>query len=222
VFSCFASDKALSWGHKIGGAILGNPFLAGGYVYIASSDRSLYKFAAADGRLAWRYRTESPLASGPVVIGGIAYQYSPGQGLLAIDAELGTEIWRAANGMAFICRVDNRIAVRDSDNEIQLLEADSGKLKATFPMGNRSSAVTNVLNDALYLVGPRGRTLCLRAQDAPYLHPSRIAAARARLNTPPQTGPGDGDDALLGNVKEDRTSDPLRSRRDRGRDDAGQ
>lgn len=215
VFSFFAEDKALVWSQKTGGAVLGNPVLDGDEVVVASTDRSIYKFDAENGNLLWRYRTDSPLADSPVVVDDTVYQYSSRQGLLALDADTGREKWRAPRARSFVAQVEDRVAVWDGRNEVLLLDRVSGEIMAQIPVPLRAEVVTNTLHDAIYFVGPHGRVECVRPRGVPYLHPSKIASARARLNRSPQSRGADSAlDKPSGERGDSRSNDPFRSRRD--------
>ncbi|MCH8229852.1 MAG: PQQ-like beta-propeller repeat protein [Chloroflexi bacterium] len=214
VFSFFARDKALIWSQKTDGAILGDPVLDADDVIVASTDRSVYKFDGDNGNLLWRHRADSPLADGPAVVDHTVYQYSSGQGLLALDADTGREKWRAPDAKSFVAQVEGRVAVWNGTDTIMLLDRDTGKTLAKVPVVAGSRVVTNVRHDAIYVVGSRGRVVCVRPRGVPYLHPSKVAKGRASLNRPPESG--STDDALDGRSEEttDKFVDPFRSRRD--------
>ena len=215
VFSFFANDKALVWSRKTGGAVLGDPVLDGDEVVVASTDRSIYKFDAENGSLLWRHRTDSPLADSPVVVDHAIYQYSSRQGLLALDADTGREKWRAPHAKYFVAQVEDRVAVWDGRGEVLLLDRNSGEIMAEIPVPIRAEVVTNTLHDAIYFVEPHGRVECLRPRGVPYLHPSKIASARARLNRSPQSQGADSAlDRPSGERSDSRSNDPFRSRRD--------
>jgi len=214
VFSFFARDKALIWAQKTGGAILGDPALDADDVIVASTDRSVYKFDGNDGSLLWRHRADSPLADGPAVVDHTVYQHSSRQGLLALDADTGREKWSAPDAKSFVAQVERRVAVWNGTDTIELLDRDTGKALAKVPVVTGSRVVTNVHNDAIYVVGSRGRVVCVRPRGVPYLDPSKVAEGRARLNRSPESR--STDDALDGTSEEttDKSIDPLRSRRD--------
>jgi len=219
VLSCFAGDKAYIWGFRTGGAVQGDPFLYNGYVYVASADRSLYKFDARDGRLDWQHRTGSPLTDGPVVLDNLVYQYVSQDGLVAIDADSGAEIRRFPKATSFVASMGDRVALWNGRDEIELVDRDPGSTTAKLPTGN-AKVIQNLQHDAIYVIGTRGKTLCIRAEDAPYLHPSEVASARARLNQAPHTNRADDAEQVTEAVDDTLRRDPLRSRRDRTRGNA--
>ena len=167
VYSFFARDKALIWSQKTGGAVLGDPVLDANDVIVASTDRSVYKFDGDDGNLLWRHWADSPLAHGPAVVDHTVYQYSSGQGLLALDADTGREKWRAPDAESFVAQVESRVAVWNGRDAIMLLDRDTGKALAKVPVVAGSRVVTNVRHDAIYVVGSRGRVVCVRPRGVP-------------------------------------------------------
>lgn len=216
VYSCFAGDKVLDWVFQTGGPVLGDLAVDNHGVYVASSDHSLYKLDRRTGRPIWQYRTPSVLAEGPVVTSHAVYQHCPNYGLVALNVDTGRERWRAPQARAFVADNGDRAVLFTEDGSLDLMNRDSGEIEGTVAAPGVVHAVTNVQHDAVYLLDHRGRVLCARSKDVPYLRPERVTAARAHLTLPPP------DEAEVSrpwpeNV-DDRASllddDPLRSRRD--------
>ena len=217
VYSCFAADKAYLWSFRTDGAILGDPAIDDSGVYVASGDRSLYKLDRNAGLPLWRFRAPSPLRHGPALTSHTIYQRCPGYGLIAVDTYTGREKWRAEHGRTFVAHTEGRAAVLTADHDLQLIDQESGEVQQTLDTVGVACAVTNVRDEAIYLLGLNGRAVCLRPAGVAHLRPEQVTAARNRLNVPP-TAAGTlerlveepaGDVDPLGN-------DPLRSRRDLG------
>lgn len=218
VYSCFAVDKGYDWAFRTGGAILGDPAIDDAGVYVASSDRSLYKLDAETGRQIWRFRTAAPLRDGPVVTSHTVYQHCPGHGLIAVDAYTGHEKWRADKGRAFVAHIPGRTALFTEDQYLQLVDQETGQVQHSIDTNGVATAITNLHDDALYLLHRNGRVLCLRPSGVSYLRPAQVAAARDRLTVPPSVaaesiGPLTGESNPKVDPLED---DPLRSRHDLG------
>lgn len=218
VFSCRAADKTFNWAFCIGGAILGDLAIDDSGVYVASSDRSLYKLDAENGSQIWRFRTASPLRDGPAVTSHTVYQHCPDHGLVAVDAYTGREKWRVDKGRAFVAHTQGRTAVLTDDRYLQLVDQETGKVQHAIDAGEFTSAVTNVHDDAIYLLHRNGRVLCLRPSGVPYLRPAQVTAARDRLTVSPSAAansiePLTAESHLRVDPLE---NDPLRSRHDLG------
>ena len=61
------------WKVKTGGAILGDPAVAGEKVYFGSFDRYVYCLNVWDGELIWKYRTDGPLSCNAAIADGKLY-----------------------------------------------------------------------------------------------------------------------------------------------------
>lgn len=218
VFSCRAADKFLNWSFRAGGPVVGDPAVDASGAYVASTDRSLYKLDLADGTVIWRVRMPRPLTEGPIVTAHTVFQYCTASGISAIDADTGKTKWRIADGRAFVAhtRSGDVILTRDTKSRrLVLVDHERGEVRRTIDAEAVVATVTNTLNDALYMLGGRGRVLCARLDSVPYLRRQQVIAARARLNLPSldearaepalQSAVGGSDSTLI---------DPLRSRRD--------
>jgi len=216
IYSCRASDKALYWSFKTGGAITGDPAVDESGVYVASMDRSLYKLTHA-GHVAWRVRLPQPLGEGPFVTERSVYQYSPRHGLVALDAETGAEKWRSELGRAFVAHAPGGDTIFTADRRLEVVDSESGEVRHSIEAPMVVATVPNAKDDAVFVLGDDGRVLCARLSSVPYLRRQQIIAARKRLNLPPID-----EAAALRNAREEKgergrrgPDDPLRSRYDR-------
>jgi len=66
----------LAWTYPTGGAVNSSPAVAGGVVYVASSDNTLYAFNAQIGKKLWSRSVamvNSAITSSPAIANGILY-----------------------------------------------------------------------------------------------------------------------------------------------------
>ena len=63
-----------------------SPAVAGGVVYVGSSDNHVYALDASTGELLWRYETGDDVSSSPVVADGVVYVRSNDNYVYAIGA----------------------------------------------------------------------------------------------------------------------------------------
>ena len=216
IYSCDALDKTLDWRFRIDGPILGDPAVNDSGVYVAGSDRSLYKFDGNTGRLLWRRRFPCELIEGPVVTTHTVYQYCEAQGLSAVDADSGEEEWRIPDGRVFAARLQGQDAIFTKNRHLLFVNQDSGEVTADIHAFGVVDVVTNPQDDSLYLLGRDGRVLCARPTNARYLRKQEMATAKDRLNLPPREDLG-AVEAVLQRGAEERDEsgdDPFRSRRD--------
>jgi outer membrane protein assembly factor BamB len=190
VFCCTAAQKVLNWRARTGGPIIGEIALDGPGVFVAGTDRSLYRFNALSGTREWRLRFPEPLNQGPVVNGGIVFQFCEGEGITAVDAENGEVLWQVADAQRFLCRgVDDALLVSRGGEIIQVAVA-TGKTLHRVKLPGNVMAVRNTTDDTLYLASNQGQVLCAKRIGTPHLTPQQLADARRTLHKPvdaPQT-----------------------------------
>ncbi len=216
VYACVASNKTLLWTYRAIGPIVADPAADPSGVYVAGTDRSLYKLDLATGSVRWRMRFSKPLFLGPAVTAHTVYQFCAGSGLTAIDADTGKEKWRQPQGLKLAAHAPAGDVLFTIDGRLLVVDHETGKLRGAVHVQGVIDVVTNTHDDAVYLVGDRNRVLCLRLDDTPYLRRQQVMAARRRLNLPPG-GQSDRGERLKreGPGKTDPLADdPLRSRRD--------
>ena len=185
VFSCLAGDKTFRWSFRAEGAINGDPAVDDSGVYVASTDRSLYKLHRGIGTILWRARFPRPLTEGPTVVAQMVYQYCPDHGLTALDAMTGREKWRIEDGRSLAAHSANGDVVFTTGNLLQVVHHENGEVLATVEAPLVLKAVSNTRDGSVYLLGRDGRVLCIRLDDVPYLRRQQVMAARELLNQPP-------------------------------------
>jgi eukaryotic-like serine/threonine-protein kinase len=85
---------AVQWRFQTAGRILSSPAVAGGIVYVGSSDQNFYALDQASGALKWKFHTESSIASSPAVAAGLVYFGSFDGAFYALDALTGSLKWK--------------------------------------------------------------------------------------------------------------------------------
>lgn len=216
VFSCLASDKSFRWSFRTLGAIDGDPAVDDSGVYVASTDRSLYKLRHGDGKVLWRARFPRPLIEGPTVAAQTVYQFCPEHGLTAMDAITGREKWRMEDGRTLAAHSPNGDVIFTSGNLLRIVHHEDGEVLATVEAASVFKAVSNTRDGSVYLLARDGRVLCTRLDDVPYLRRQQVMAARQQLNQPPVDESRSPQRLLKPFVPQPDPGedDPLRSRKD--------
>jgi eukaryotic-like serine/threonine-protein kinase len=88
----------IKWQFHTGGQILSSPAVAGGTLYIGSSDHFLYALDLAAGTLKWKFKAESRITSSPAVSAGLVYFGSYDGNFYAVEAETGRLKWKFQTG----------------------------------------------------------------------------------------------------------------------------
>jgi hypothetical protein len=92
-------DGGPAWGVRTRAPALGGPAVAGGRVYIGTSDGRVVALEADEGARAWEYRAPGRLDTSPAVADGLVFvaaeDFSSGAATVhALDAATGRERWR--------------------------------------------------------------------------------------------------------------------------------
>jgi eukaryotic-like serine/threonine-protein kinase len=84
----------IKWQFHTGGQILSSPAVAGGTLYVGSSDHLLYALDLAAGTQKWKFQTDGRITSSPAVSSGIVYFDSYDSYFYAVDAATGQLKWK--------------------------------------------------------------------------------------------------------------------------------
>jgi outer membrane protein assembly factor BamB len=88
----------IKWQFHTQGQILSSPAVAGGTLYVGSSDHFLYALDLATGALKWKFQTDGRITSSPAVSAGIVYFGSYDSNFYAVDAATGQLKWKFLTG----------------------------------------------------------------------------------------------------------------------------
>jgi outer membrane protein assembly factor BamB len=84
----------IKWQFHTNGQVLSSPAVAGGTLYVGSSDHRLYALDAATGALRWKFKTDGRITSSPAVSAGLVYFGSFDSNFYAVDAATGQLKWK--------------------------------------------------------------------------------------------------------------------------------
>jgi len=88
----------VKWKFHTGGFVIGSPAVAGGVVYIGSTDGSLYAVDVQSGTSKWKFDAKSRVVSSPAVINGVVYFTAYDGNFYAVDAASGQLKWKFQTG----------------------------------------------------------------------------------------------------------------------------
>ncbi len=214
VFSCVAANKKLNWSYNTGGPILAGPAVDPTGIYVASTDRSLYKLDRNTGTPLWRSRFPGALRESPVARGDTVFQYCADNGLTAIDAATGEERWNNAEAVNVASHTEGGDVLFTRDHRIEIVDPKTGDVGASISAPGVQFTIPNNGGDAVYLFGSDGRVLCLRLDDVPFLRRQQVSAARDQLNQTPTNKKPRRVKHEIPNTDDPVGDDPLRSKRD--------
>ncbi|HEY0393754.1 MAG TPA: PQQ-binding-like beta-propeller repeat protein [Candidatus Elarobacter sp.] len=93
-----AGYGGVQWRFRATGAIHGSPVVAGGTLYVGSSDAKLYALDARTGTQRWSRALGAPVSSTPAVADGIVYAQTHAGRIVALRAATGATLWERKTG----------------------------------------------------------------------------------------------------------------------------
>jgi serine/threonine-protein kinase len=103
VYAVDGATGQVLWTRSVGTAVVDTPALAGGSLYVPTSDRGLVVLDAATGTPRWSATPDATVVAQPAVAGGVVFTASTGGTLAAYDAggcgaATCTPLWTAEAG----------------------------------------------------------------------------------------------------------------------------
>lgn len=86
--------SGLKWKFHTAGMVIGSPAVAGGIVYVGSTDGNLYAVDAETGQGKWKFEAQSRIVSSPAVANGVVYITAYDGNFYAVDASNGRVKWK--------------------------------------------------------------------------------------------------------------------------------
>jgi len=145
------------WKFKTGGEVTSSAVVAGGRVYIGSTDANVYCLDLATGRKVWSFATGDAVEAPPTVLGELVYVGSVDTFLYALDAKTGKQKWKL-------------------ETEDKILGAAN---LLTDPKTGRQSLVVGSYDFSLYCVEPRTGKKLWRYESGNYIN-GGVAVAKGR------------------------------------------
>ncbi len=86
--------SGVKWKFHAGGMVIGSPSIAGGLVYVGSTQGGFYAVDAASGTQKWKFDTKTRVVSTPAIANGTVYFTEYFGNLYALDAATGKMKWK--------------------------------------------------------------------------------------------------------------------------------
>jgi outer membrane protein assembly factor BamB len=168
----------VKWRFHSHGKIISSPTVAGGIVYVGSTDANIYAVRANDGSLVWKAATDGPVNSTPAVSDGRVYAASIDGYVYALDAASGKKAWRFKTGgerrftapgihgliprtqlmadpydvlMSSPAVAGGVVYIGSGDHYVYALDATTGALRWKFKTGNVVHASPAVADGTVYI-----------------------------------------------------------------------
>ena len=168
----------LKWKFHTGGMVISSPAVAGGIVYLGSSDGNFYAVDAESGAQKWKFEIRSRVPSSPAVSGGVVYFGAYDGNFYALDAATGALKWKFKtegerrfagkhlHGVQpvsetmpdpFDCYLSSPVVWKGAvyfgsgDGNVYALDAASGKLNWKFKTGDVVHASPAIADDTVFI-----------------------------------------------------------------------
>ena len=143
------------------GPILSTPAVAGGQVYVATSDRRIVALDEATGEVAWTYPVSGPVNSSPTVAEDLVFVGLRGGTLLALNTTTGDLEWSYETGNPIYGSatvLDGTLYIGSADHFLYALDARTGELRWSRETDDWIFA-SPTINKGIVVVGSQGHEL---------------------------------------------------------------
>jgi outer membrane protein assembly factor BamB len=154
-------SSALLWKHGTANQIWSSPAVVGDFVYIGSSDGSVYALNASTGSTVWTFATGGEVRSSPAVVGGTVYFGSMDDKVYALSASTGSLIWSYTTGNdtdSSPAVFGGIVYIGSLDGKVYALNATSGFLVWSYTTGSVVVSSPAVAGGLVY-IGSMDRSL---------------------------------------------------------------
>ena len=172
------------WKVKTGGQVISSPVLAGGKVFVGSSDYKLYALNETDGEILWTFETGGPVNSTPLVTDGKVLFLSYDGFFYALNQITGEVAWKFETGGESIFKVkdyfngsfqpdfwdfylssatvnNGKVYFGSSDSNIYALDLETGEKKWSYSTSGSVHSSPAIWENSLVVGSWDSRVYCL-------------------------------------------------------------
>jgi outer membrane protein assembly factor BamB len=154
------------WKTDLGTAVVSDPLLADGFLYVGTIDGKMFKINASTGDIVWTYEGETKIKSiwtKPVILDGVLFFATEDGNIFALNSETGTSVWNSpmAAGSQIVAGgviLTNTVGFGTIDGKFVIVDKD----QVTSPSLSRQGSIytTPTFKDGkLYLLMVSGEKL---------------------------------------------------------------
>ena len=170
IASVTAAEGSPLWRTKLNSIADYPPVAAGDMVFIGTRAGDLITFDRHTGETVWTSDLGSSVVGSPIIRAGVIYIAS--NAVYAIDAATGKRLWRHTVGgdVSRPIRLSGHvISAISSDGNVNLINAENGRRRLTFPLWFSTSAAPVVAGTVLVIPGDRAfvQALDIDERDVP-------------------------------------------------------
>ena len=170
IASVTASEGYRHWHVSLDSIADYSPAVTGDMVYVGTRSGVLTALDRETGEALWAFDLESSVVGSPIIQAGVIYIAS--DDVYAIDAATGKQLWRHTidGDVSRPIRLSGQIiSAISSDGNVNLISAENGRRRLTFPLWFSTSAAPVVSGTALVVPGDRAfvQALDIQERDVP-------------------------------------------------------
>jgi outer membrane protein assembly factor BamB len=184
LFACSLKGKRKMWEARATGGIFADPLIGKGMVIYASVDRSVYAVARLDGSRVWQCHLPLPLRRTGALTEKLLYQPGDPAGVYAIEPAAGKLVWSCDRAQQFLAEQDRTVHLFEPGQAIHQIDTGTGQIIRSMACPEAKLGIANTRDTTLYVADPRGRLMCIRPKDVPYLRRSRFESALTASGEP--------------------------------------
>jgi outer membrane protein assembly factor BamB len=162
-----------TWSYETGQPLLTAPYIRGDNIYIPGQDHTLHCLDRYGGPPAkWLFPTGGPMELTPA--GDDDFVYARAEHVLdeyglpedsylyAVEIDSGKERWRFRRGIRMLISGEDKVYILREGHVLVVLEKQTGKFLAEYPLPDFKYILTNDADDVLYLITDRGFIFALQ------------------------------------------------------------
>ncbi|MCU0722038.1 MAG: PQQ-like beta-propeller repeat protein [Planctomycetes bacterium] len=167
VYALSGSTGKVTWSYETGKEIITRPYVRGDRIFVGGLDHTLHCLNRYGGPPAqWLFPTGGPIETAPSGDDDFVYvraekvldEYGLPEDsyLYAVEVKTGQERWKFRRGLRMLISGKNKVYLLREGNVLVILEKETGKFLAEFPLPDFQFLLTNDKDDVLYLATDRG------------------------------------------------------------------
>ena len=172
------------WKVKTGGQVISSPVVAGGKVFVGSSDNKLYALNESEGEILWTFETGGAINSTPLVAAGKVLFLSYDGFFYALDQNTGDRVWKFKTGGESVFKVkdyfngsfqpdfwdfylssatvnNGKVYFGSSDSNIYALDLETGEKKWIYSTSGSVHSSPAIWENSLVVGSWDSRVYCL-------------------------------------------------------------
>ena len=162
LYSVTKDRRVLNYQFETDAPIMAPMALVGQTLFLASEDFNFYAINSNNGVVLWEFVTGLPIRKAPIALGTSLYLSPDRGGLYGLQTNTGARRWWHPRLTDFVSLINHTVVARDVNNDLALVDSESGDILGRIPASFYDLHATNSRNDRIYLATSRGQVMAIR------------------------------------------------------------